>query len=87
MTRMWPLPDVGLLRAGIFITGPRARRLFGITRRPIADVAPFSAPLHRPGKQLWWYDLEDDVRELVCEPLSLDRIAQWSDPKEQLGLA
>jgi len=35
---------------------------------------------------LWWSDLEDDVRERILDYVRFDVAAQWSDPREQLGL-
>lgn len=84
-TRIWPLPD--LPRVRVFMHGPGWRKHFEVARRPIAEVAPLAAKCHRPGKQLYWFDLEDDIRELVCECLREDRYlavyANWSDPREQ----
>lgn len=84
MRRIWPVPDFALPNVRIFLAGPQRRRAFGIRRRPIAEVAPLAALCHRPGKKLWWFDLEADVRELVCEPLQFDRVAMWTDPRERL---
>jgi hypothetical protein len=30
------------------------------------------------------YDFTADVLELVCEPLQVDRVAMWADPRERL---
>lgn len=83
MRRIWPVPDFTLPNVRIFLAGPQRRRAFGIRRRLIAEVAPLAATLHRSGKQLWWFDLEADVRELICEPIRFDVYAQWSDPYER----
>ncbi len=86
MRRIWPVPDFALPQVRIFLAGPQRRRAFGIRRRPIAEVAPLAATLHPAGKKLWWFDLEDDVRELILEPVQFNRTAMWSDPREQLNL-
>jgi len=81
---MFPLPDLQL-NIRVFVHGPKGRRLFGIERRLVADVIPQYKNLHPAGKQLWWFDLEDDVRELVCERLQVDVYAEWSDPRERFS--
>jgi hypothetical protein len=86
MRRIWPLPDLALPNVRIFVAGPRRRRAFGICRRSIAEVAPRFAGMHRAGKQLWWFDLEDDVRELVMRhEIRPGVTAEWTDPREWLA--
>jgi hypothetical protein len=82
--RIFPLPDLQL-NVRVFIHGPKWHRLFDVHRRPVADVIPEFLNLHPRGKQLWWFDLESDVRELVCEPIRGDVYAMWSDPTERWG--
>ena len=83
MRRIWPVPDFTLRNVRVFVAGPQRRRAFNIRRRPIAEVAPLAAQCHRRGKQLWWFDLEDDVRELVLERIRFDVYAEWTDPRER----
>ena len=45
--------------------------------------------VHRAEAPSDWphFDFEPDVRELVCDRVQgYDRVAMWSDPREQLGL-
>jgi hypothetical protein len=82
--RMWPLEQLPMPR--VYMHGPKWRRFFDVQERPIAEIDPEAAKLHRPGRKLLWFSLEDDVRERVLEPLGFDRYAEWSDPRERLGL-
>lgn len=72
--------------AGVWMRGPKWKRAFNLTHRPLADVDPDAARDLRPlqAKTYWWYDFEPDVRELVCEPVQFDRVAMWADPRERL---
>jgi hypothetical protein len=42
--------------------------------------------VHRAFAPSEWphYDFEDDVRELICEPVHFNTVAMWSDPRERL---
>src|SRR5205807_90016 len=82
--RMWSLDQLPMPRA--FFRGPKWRRLCGVAELLIADVDPVAAQYHRPGRKLLLFSFEDDVRERVLEPLRHDVVAQWSDPREQLGI-
>lgn len=58
----------------------------GVQHVPIATVDPIAAQYHRPGRKLLVFTFEDEVRELVLERLNHEVYAQWSDPRERLGL-
>lgn len=64
--------------ASVFFCGPRWRELFGLQ---LAAVA-----LGRGAAKVLIFDFEHDVRERVCLELRPDVFAEWSDPREQLGL-
>jgi hypothetical protein len=81
---MWSFDHLPMPRA--FFKGPKWKRLCDVSERLIADVDPFAAQYHRPGRKLLMFTLEDDVRERACEQLRPNVFAQWSDPREQLGL-
>jgi len=55
----------GLISVRCFMRGPKWKRTFGVREVPIAEVAPESAPYHRPERKLLIFSLEEDVRELV----------------------
>jgi hypothetical protein len=78
--RMWSFD--GLPMARVYMHGPKWRRWFEVREVPIAEIDPDAAPLHRPGRKLLVFTLEEDVRERVCEQLGFDRYAMWSDPRE-----
>jgi hypothetical protein len=82
--RLWSFDHLPMPRA--FFRGPKWKRLCGVSERLIADVDPFAAQYHRPGRKLLLFSFEDDVRERACVPIRGDVCAQWSDPREQLGL-
>lgn len=58
------------LRCRVVIVGPDRRDFY---------VHPAFAPSLLPH-----VDLEDDVRELICEPEHFNTVAMWSDPRERL---
>lgn len=60
------------LRSRVVIVGPD-RREFCVHRA----FAPSDLP---------HYDFEDDVRDLILEPVQFNRAAMWSDPSERLNL-
>jgi len=75
-----PLP-----MAGVWMRGPKWKRAFHLTHRALADVDPEAARVRRPlqAKTYWWYDFEDDVRELVVRSeLRPGVIAEWTDWRE-----
>lgn len=84
--RLWSID--GLLMASVWMYGPRWRRHFAVVETPIVELDPEAAKYHRPGRKLLTFTLEDDVRELIMDPINpaLDRVAMWSDPRERLGL-
>jgi hypothetical protein len=61
--RMWSFDRLPMPRA--FMRGPKWRRLFDVKEIPIAEIDPVAAELHRPGRKLLVFTLEDDVRELL----------------------
>lgn len=67
-----PLP-----MAGVWMRGPKWKRAFHLTHLPLATVDPGAAALHGPGVKFWWYDFEDDVRELACEQIRFHVYAMW----------
>lgn len=77
----WPC----LPLSGFWFDGPRWKRAFGVRLVPITALVP-SEEVSWPwgGRRVWVYDVEPDVRELVCEPLQFDRVAMWADPRERL---
>lgn len=81
--RMWSTDRLPMPRA--FFYGPRWRRHFGVSEVPIVDIAPEAAKYHRHGRKLLIFSLEEDVRELICEPIYHDKYAMWSDPREGIG--
>lgn len=66
--------------------GPRWRRHFEIDSVPVEKVAPISAGFHRPGAHILIATLEEDIRELICEPIGPNKYAMWSDPREHFNL-
>lgn len=64
--RMWSLDRLPMPR--VFMTGPRWRSAFGVREIPIADLDAAAAKLHRPGRKLLIFSLEEDVRERVMPP-------------------
>lgn len=71
----------GLWMPRIWMWGPRWMRYFNVQLVPIATFAP-----HRAGKKLLVVTLEDDLRELMFQEIRPGVYADWSDPREQLGL-
>jgi hypothetical protein len=72
--------------ARVWMRGPRWKRAFGLQHLAYSHVNPPSAEHQNPtDKMFWWYDFEDDVRELVLEELRPGVVAQWSDPRERIG--
>jgi hypothetical protein len=69
----------------VWMWGPKWRRGFDVRNPLIAEVHPESAKYHPPRRRLLVYNLEPDVRELVCEPIRFDVYAEWSDPRERWG--
>lgn len=61
--RMWSLDNLPLPRAWFY--GSKWKRHFDVRERPIAEIDPLAARLHRPGRKLLIFTFEDDVRELV----------------------
>ncbi len=51
------------------------------------DVHDFCVPRHEAPSSWLHFDFEPDVRELMLQSLQYDRVAMWSDPREQLSLA
>lgn len=51
------------------------------------DRRDFCVPRYEAPSDWLHFDFEPDVRELVCQAIQYDRVAMWSDPREQLGLA
>lgn len=82
--RMWSFDHLPMPRA--FFNGPKWKRLCDVSERLIADVDPVAAQYHRPGRKLLLFSFEDEVRERACVAIRGDVFAQWSDPREQLGL-
>jgi hypothetical protein len=78
--------DDGLILPRVWMYGPRWRSHFGVVEKPIAEIDPVAATLHRPGRKLLMFTLEEDVRDLVLVMLDNNRAAMWSDPREQMGL-
>lgn len=73
--------------ARVWMRGPKWQRAFHVQHLAIAEAAPASAPYHRPAAKRWWYDFEDDVRELVCrDEIRPGVSAEWGDPFEQFGI-
>jgi hypothetical protein len=75
--------------ARVFMYGPKWRRHFKVIEVPIADVDAATAQYYQPRSnraKLLMFTLEDDVRELVTEEVRPGVTAQWSDPRERLGL-
>lgn len=79
--RMWSLDNLPLARA--LFKGPKWKKYFEVREVPISEIDPANAHLHRPGRKLLIFTFEEDVRELICEPLGEGRYAQWSDPLER----
>lgn len=76
--RMWSLDRLTMPRA--FFCGPKWKRLCGVTERPIAEIDPAAAALHRPGRKLLMFSLEDEVRERVLPPeIRPGVIPMWDD--------
>lgn len=73
------------LRIRVWMWGPRWRSSFGVRRVLLSEIAPESAPYHRPGKTLSVFTLEDDVRERICDEIRPGVYAQWSDPRDTFG--
>lgn len=70
-----------------FMYGPRWRRHFDVREVPVADVDPVAAKYHRPGRTLLVFTFEPDVRELLQLEIRPGVFAEWSDPREQIGLS
>lgn len=82
--RMWSLDRLPMAQA--FFHGPKWKRLCGVEEKRIADIDPAAAKLHRPGRKLLMFSLEDEVRELatrrglkVYEELRPGVFEEWSD--------
>ena len=65
----------------VWLWGPKWKRLFDIRTPLMSEVSPEAARYH----PLLVYNLESDVRELVCERLRFDVVAEWADAREQIG--
>lgn len=75
-----PLPN-----ARVWLRGPKWQRAFHVQHLAFSAVHPPCEQYPNPTDQkFWWYDFEDDVRELACERLRFDVYAEWSDPRERL---
>lgn len=67
--------------------GPKWKRLCGVREVPIADLVPAEQLTWHPrGKKILVFSFEEDLRELMFEEIRPGVYADWSDPREQLGL-
>lgn len=51
------------------------------------DLREFLVPRHAAPSLLPHYDFEPDVRELLLEEVRFDVYAEWSDPRDWLGVS
>lgn len=84
MRRIW---SIDRLPVRAFMFGPKWKRLFDVREVPVAEVDRLSAKYHRPGKKLLVFTLEEDIRERVQVEIRPGVFAEWSDPREQLGIS
>jgi hypothetical protein len=81
--RMWSLDNLPQPRAWFY--GPKWKRHFNVQERPIAEIDPVAAQLHRPGRKLLMFTFEDEVRELTSrgfnepEEIRPGVFAEWDD--------
>jgi hypothetical protein len=77
-----------LPRVRTLMLGPRWRQAFGVEQRPIAEInPPWAMQVRADRKWVLVFTLEDEVRERVLEEIRPGIFAQWSDPREWLGVA